>query len=131
MALPTSVKVSLRLPLNSLYLPALVPATFLWRRSSMYALRESFLTLFNYPICYHICLFLKLLLEDKGLSASLRIKMPKISSIKNKAVHNILCTLDFSLIFLPCFSAIMDHLCRSQWLRGLRRRSAAFRQFRS
>jgi len=76
----------------------------------MYALREPFLTLFNYPICYHICLFLKLLLEDMGLSASLHIKTPNISSIKNNAVHNTLCTIDFSLIFLPCFSAVMDHL---------------------
>jgi len=43
----------------------------------MYTLREPLLMLFNYRISYHVCLFLKLLLEDMGLSASLNIKTPK------------------------------------------------------
>jgi hypothetical protein len=76
----------------------------------MYALREPLLMPFNYRISYHVCLFLKLLLEDMGLSASLHIKTPNFSSIKSTAVHDILCTIDLSLIFLPSFSAIMDYL---------------------
>jgi hypothetical protein len=76
----------------------------------MYALREPLLMLFNYRISYHACLFLKLLLEDMRLSASLHTKTPNISSIRNTAVQHILRTIDLNLIFLPCFSAMMDHL---------------------
>jgi len=75
----------------------------------MYALREPLLMLFNYRISYHVCLFLKLLLEDMSLSASLHMKTPNISSIKNTTVHHILCTIDLSRIFIPCFSAMMGH----------------------
>jgi len=76
----------------------------------MCALREPLLMLFNYRISYNVCLFLMLLLEDMGLSASLHIKTPNISSIKKNAVHDILCTIDLSLIFLPCFCAVIDYL---------------------
>jgi len=76
----------------------------------MYALREPLLMLFNYCISYHVRLFLKLLLEYMGLSASLHIKTPNISSITNNAVYDLLCAIDLSLIFLPCFSAMMEYL---------------------
>jgi len=45
-----------------------------------------------------------------SLSASLHIMTPNISFIKNNSVHDILCTIHLSLIFLPCFSAIIDYL---------------------
>jgi hypothetical protein len=76
----------------------------------MCALRKELLMFFNYRVRYHVCSFLNFPLEYMGPSASLQLKAPKISSTENFAIHVILCKIDFSLLFLPYFSAMLDHL---------------------